>query len=121
MTTMLYRCPGPHRFDAGGGPAALVSADYLTVDDSDVEAALANGWHLTMPEAAEAHRAQLQADIDAAEAEKKRLAAEIEAQETAAGTLRAVHKGRGVYDVQDGDGNVVATGLTKDEAHARAA
>lgn len=48
MTTMLYRCPGPH--DLHGG-----KFDYVIVEDDQVEATKAQGWFLTTPEALAAY------------------------------------------------------------------
>jgi hypothetical protein len=57
--TMLYRAPGPHEIHGG-------RFDYTIVHDDDVEAALADGWYLTTPEAKAAHEEAL-----AEEAEKR--------------------------------------------------
>jgi hypothetical protein len=54
-TTMLYKCPGPH--DLHGG-----KYDYTIVPDEQIDAALADGWFLTTPEAKAAHeKAQAEA------------------------------------------------------------
>lgn len=53
--TMLYKAPGPH--DIHGG-----KFDTLTVDADDVEGALADGWHLTTPEALAASKAKASDD-----------------------------------------------------------
>ena len=50
--TMLYRCPGPHEIHGG-------KFDHITVDDSEIEATIADGWFLTTPEAKDAHAASL--------------------------------------------------------------
>ncbi|QRF55315.1 hypothetical protein [Variovorax paradoxus] len=44
--TMVYKAPGAHELHG-------VRVDYLVVDDTDLEAKLAHGWHLT-PAAAQA-------------------------------------------------------------------
>ena len=44
--TMVYKAPGAHELHG-------VRVDYLVVDDAELEATLANGWHLT-PAAAQA-------------------------------------------------------------------
>lgn len=45
LPTVLYRCPGPH--SRGGG-----TYDYLGVETPEAhDKAIADGWHLTMPEA----------------------------------------------------------------------
>lgn len=62
MTTMLYKCPGPH--DIHGG-----QFDYKIVEDGEIDAALADGWKLTTPEAKQAHKDLL--DAQAAEREKQ--------------------------------------------------
>lgn len=61
MTTMLYKCPGPHEIHGG-------QYDYTIVDEDQVEAALAEGWKLTTPEAKQDHLDRLAAE--AAEREK---------------------------------------------------
>lgn len=58
--TMLYKSPGPHEIHGG-------HFDYITVDEDEIEDALADGWHLTTPDAKAAHEA---AKAEAAEASK---------------------------------------------------
>jgi hypothetical protein len=70
MTTMLYKCPGSHAIHGG-------HFDYTIVEDDQIEATLADGWHLTTPAALAAH----QAALDAAKAKQE---AEAEAQTSAA-------------------------------------
>jgi len=65
--TMLYKAPGPYEIHGG-------HFDYIIVEEEEIEASKANGWHLTTPEAKEAREAQLQAEADAREAEAERLA-----------------------------------------------
>lgn len=50
--TMLYKCPGPHEIHGG-------HFDYTIVEEEGIEAAKAAGWHLTTPEAKDAHEAAL--------------------------------------------------------------
>lgn len=52
--TMLYKSPGPH--DIHGG-----KFDTLVVDADDVDGALADGWHLTTPNALAASKAKADA------------------------------------------------------------
>jgi len=93
--TMLFRVPGPHLHDSGA------RYDYTVVPSAQVSALLADGWALTVEEAT-------------AKAEKPKG-------EKPAGGLTAVHKGRGVWEVQDAEGNTVESGLTKEQAQAKAA
>jgi hypothetical protein len=106
--TMLYRCPGA--VDCDG-----TSCETLIVEAEDAADKLAAGWSDHPLKAARAHQDGLAAAVEANDAEM----AEIE-QKLAAAGLRAVHKGRGVYSLVDADGREVETGLTKDEAKARA-
>jgi hypothetical protein len=89
MTTMLYKCPGPH--DIHGG-----HFDYTIVEDDQVEAAQADGWKLTTPEAKQAHldrlaaqeaerRAQEEAAQAAADAASMPTRAELEQKATELG------------------------------------
>ncbi len=66
--TMLYKAPGPHAIHGH-------MLDFIVVADEQIDAAIAEGWHLTTPEAvaavdrekAEAEaRAQAQAEQEAA-------------------------------------------------------
>lgn len=50
QSTMLYKAPGPHQIHGG-------RFDYKIVPDDQIEAALADGWHRTTPEAAAAFEA----------------------------------------------------------------
>lgn len=121
--TMLFRSPGSETIWG-------VSVDTATVPDAQVDALLADGWHLTVEEADAARRAQLAEKLAAAEAEKAALAAQLaaggqvadlvggEAPAAPPPALRPVHKGNGVWALVDGDGNVVRGGLTRAEAHA---
>lgn len=59
---MLYRCPGAESIH-GGSFATLIAADA-----DEQTAALADGWHLTTPEASEAHAQAEAAKLQAAEA-----------------------------------------------------
>jgi hypothetical protein len=68
-TTMLYKAPGPHEIHGG-------QMDYTIVEDDQIEAALAEGWHLTTPEAKQAHQAKLEAE-QAVQAERARQAADV--------------------------------------------
>jgi len=68
MSTMLYKFPGPHEIHGG-------LYDYTIVEEDQIEAALADGWSLTTPEAKQAHQDRL----DAAQAERERLADEAAA------------------------------------------
>ncbi len=48
--TMLYKCPGPHEIHGGHFDYTIVDAD----EEGAIEAAQADGWHLTTTEAKEA-------------------------------------------------------------------
>lgn len=109
--TMLYRCPGEHRTDG-------IDYAYTIVDADQVDAALAEGWHRTIAEAADTQAALVQ-KIQANESELQEVERKL-AEGGDAPKLAAVHKGRGKYDVVDAAGAVVASGLTKDEAQAKA-
>lgn len=52
--TMLYKCPGPHEFQG-------VQCDYVIVPEADIEAAKAEGWHLTITDARKAREAAITA------------------------------------------------------------
>lgn len=65
--TMLYKCPGPHEIHGG-------QFDYKIVEEEDIDAALADGWSRSTPEAKAAREAELQAAQAAREAEAERLA-----------------------------------------------
>jgi len=68
--TMLYKHPG--KFDIHGG-----KFDYIIVDadtDGAMDAALADGWSLTTPDAKAVHDAAIAAEAAAKEAEAERLA-----------------------------------------------
>lgn len=45
--TMLYKAPGPHEIHGGHFDTLIVDAD----EDGALEAAVADGWHLTTPAA----------------------------------------------------------------------
>jgi len=64
MTTMLYKCPGPHEIHGG-------QYDYTIVEDDQIEASLAQGWCLSTPDAKQAHQ-----DLLDAQAAKREKAAE---------------------------------------------
>lgn len=49
-TTMLYKYPGQHEIHGG-------RFDYTIVADKDIDKAMAEGWHLTTPDAKAAHEA----------------------------------------------------------------
>lgn len=110
---MLYRCPGPEMFEG-------VRCETTVVEPEAIAEHLDAGWHRDWMAADAAHK-DAAAQLAANEAEQARIAAELAAAGQSVSGLRAVHKGRGVYDVQDAEGNVVASGLTKDEAAAKAA
>lgn len=76
MTTMLYKCPGPHAIHGG-------HFDYTVVEDDQVEAAQADGWHLTTPEAKQAYD-----DAQAAESDAREKAAEVEAAQALSDTTK---------------------------------
>lgn len=106
--TMLYRCPGRESFEG-------VACETTIVDETEVEAKLADGWHTNWIEAGAAH--QEAADkLQANEDEQARIAAQLK--EAGAAGLHMVHKGRGKYDVLDAAGAVVHDNVTKDEAQA---
>lgn len=52
--TMVYKAPGPHPIHGGFFDYKIIDAD----DEAEVEAAQAEGWFLTTPEAAEAYEAE---------------------------------------------------------------
>lgn len=115
--TMLYRSPGPHTFEG-------VSCETTIVDEPDVQAMLADGWHRNWIEAAQATTA---AQLQVNEEEQQRIAAQLAGAGQGDGAdlvgepgpqLKAVHKGRGVWEVQDTGGDVVKSGLTKEQAQA---
>lgn len=105
--TMLYRCPGPHRTDG-------VDYDYIVVDEPEVQEKLAEGWHRHYLQADEARK-------DTEDKLAKNEKEQVKVSEQLKSKLRAVHKGRGVYELHDESGAVVASGLTRDEAQARVA
>lgn len=107
--TMLYRCPGSETFEG-------VSCETTIVDETEVEAHAAEGWHRNWVEADKAHK-DAAAQLAANEAEQAEIAKKLA---EAGGKLTAVHKGRGKYDLVDAEGAVVKSGLTKDEALAAA-
>jgi len=78
MTTMLYKCPGPHEIHGG-------QFDYTIVEDDQIESALADGWKLTTPEAKQAHADS----VAAAQAEREKAAEQAEAVSDDAGPTRA--------------------------------
>ena len=62
--TMLYKCPGPHEIHGGHFDYTIVDAD----EEGAVEAAQADGWHLTTTEAKEAGdaaKAKREAELNA--------------------------------------------------------
>lgn len=67
--TMMYRCPGAECIWG-------VSVDTLVVDEADVEAKKAEGWHLTVPEADEAAKAAV-GKVAANEAEQAVIEAKL--------------------------------------------
>lgn len=108
--TMLYRSPGPEVFEG-------IPCETTIVEAEDVEGKLAEGWHRCWPEAGAAAQ-ETAAKLAANEAEQARIAAELAKGSQNAGGLKAVHKGAGKYEVQDAEGKVVQSGLTKDDANA---
>jgi hypothetical protein len=64
--TMLYKAPGPHQIHGG-------HFDHIVVDDDQIEATLAAGWHLTTTEAKAAHEAALQDAADSAPPTREEL------------------------------------------------
>lgn len=68
--TMLYKCPGPHDIHGGHFDYTIVDADQ----DGAVDAALADGWTLTTPEAVALRDKALADAKTAQEAEAERLA-----------------------------------------------
>lgn len=104
--TMLYKSPGKESIWG-------VSVDYQVFPESDLEQALSEGWNKTV------HGAEQDAK-DLVEAELKANEAALTKVEQKLSTLKAVHKGAGKWEVQDAEGNVLASGLTKEEAHAQA-
>jgi len=64
--TMFYKCPGEHEMHGGKFDFCIIDAN----DEDAVEAALAEGWHLTTTEAREAYDAEQAANaIHAAQLE----------------------------------------------------
>jgi hypothetical protein len=59
--TMLYKCPGPHEIHGGHFDTIVVDADA----EGALEAAIADGWHLTTPAALEASHAPKEPDDNA--------------------------------------------------------
>lgn len=76
--TMLYRSPGSESFEG-------VSCETSIVEDTDVDAALAEGWSRNWIEAGEAAKARAEAALKANEEEQARIAAELAAAEAKAG------------------------------------
>lgn len=74
LPTVLYRCPGPHS-RAGG------TWDYLGVETTEAhEAAIAAGWHPSMPEAIAAYegkKAEVIAEVEK-EVEVEATAVEVQ-------------------------------------------
>lgn len=52
--TMFYKCPGEHEMHGGKFDFCIIDAN----DEDAVEAALADGWHLTTTEARETYEAE---------------------------------------------------------------
>ncbi|HET8744309.1 MAG TPA: hypothetical protein VFM98_01800 [Ramlibacter sp.] len=94
---MLYRCPGPEVFEG-------VQCETVIVEAEEVEAMHAQGWRRDWMQA----KAAMQEAADSVP------------ETPAEPTLKAVHKGRGVWALVDASGAEVETGLTKDEAQAKA-
>lgn len=61
MSTMLYRCPGPHRLHD-------VDCEYVIVGDDEIDSHLSGGWHRTPTEAG-AHKPSAAPDPERAQAE----------------------------------------------------
>jgi hypothetical protein len=72
--TMLYKCPGSQEMHGGHFDYTIVDAD----EEGAIDKALAEGWHLTTPEAKAAHEAALAAATAAKEAEKTEQTAKQE-------------------------------------------
>lgn len=106
MTTMLYKSPGPHKTEG-------ISYEYIIVEDDAISEALADGWNLTFTGAAEDAQVRDAEKLQANEEELARV-------DKALSGLKAVHKGRGVWEVQDAEGKTVQAGLTKEAAQAAA-
>ena len=115
--TMLFKCPGPHVWEG-------MAHDYVVVPDAEIEAKLAEGWHLTVQAADAVHKDSVEQHLAENEAEQADIAAKLESagegveDAPAAPKLTPLHKGRGVWSLVDADGNEVKTGLTKEQAHA---
>lgn len=69
---MLYRCPGPEKFEG-------VACETTVVDEADIDAHLADGWHRDWIAADAGHKEAVAAQIAANEAEQERIAAELAA------------------------------------------
>lgn len=129
--TMLYRCPGEHITEG-------VRYDYIIVDATEVDAALADGWHHNWVQADAAFKAAAQ-KLAANEVELQAVEQQLDGADSLAGAesgteaaaaagdaaqpaaLTAVHKGAGKWSLVDAAGIEVQTGLTKDAAKAAAA
>lgn len=68
MSTMLYKAPGPHEIHGG-------HFDYIIVEDAQLDAALADGWFRTTPEAQAAAVAAKEEEQARHEAEAEQAAA----------------------------------------------
>ena len=64
--TMLYKAPGPEPIHGSFLATTIVDAD----EEGAIDAALAEGWFLTTPEAVEAYEAEKAAKEAAAEAQQ---------------------------------------------------
>lgn len=93
--TMLYKAPGPHEIHGGHFDTLIVDAD----EEGQLEAAMADGWHLTTPAALEAKEAAAKATSKArAKAAKETADAALEAkalEEAAAKALAEAGQGQG--------------------------
>ena len=70
MSTMLYKAPGPHEIHGG-------HFDYTIVEDDQIDAALADGWHKTTPEAQAAYEAAKDEEAAQHEAQAEQAAAAV--------------------------------------------
>jgi hypothetical protein len=111
--TMLYRCPGPETFEG-------VSCETTIVDEYEVEEHVAAGWSRNWIEADELAKAATSEKLLTNETEQKQIEQQLQDAGAGEAALTAIHKGRGKWDVVDAAGAVVASGLTGEEAKARA-
>lgn len=75
MTMMVFKSPGPEKIHGQ-------MVQFEVVDEADVDARLADGWHLTAIDAGAAYQVQLDAQADAQRAAEEQEAAQALADDT---------------------------------------